>query len=512
MSDWTSGYVADIAYTYGYYNELNPLRIKLAFIHAGLVFPEVGVACELGYGQGVSANIHAAASVTEWHGTDFNPSHAGFAQELARQSGANATLVDETFEVFCARTDLPQFDSIGLHGIWSWVNDANRAIIVDFIGRKLKVGGVLYISYNTLPGLAPMVPLRGLLSQHAQVMGAPGQGMVPRIDAALDFAERLLASEPVFVKANPSVAPRFAQLRAQNRNYLAHEYFNRDWAPMAFSSMAEWLAPAKLDFACSTNYLDHIDTLNISDEHAALLAELPDRMFRESVRDFIVNQSFRRDYWVRGARKLGALERSEQLRAQRVMLTVPRADVTMKIKTPRGEAELNAAIYQPLLDLLADHRPRSVAQIEQALAPAGLTLALILEALMVLTGAQFVHAVQEEATAALVRPQTDRLNLRICQRARGADELNYLASPVLGGALPVSRVDQLFLLARGAGKATPDEWATYARLILAAQGHHVLKDGKVSVSPEEEQAALEQRATVFATQQLPLLLAAGVVG
>lgn len=26
MSDWTSGYVADIGYTYGYYTELNPLR------------------------------------------------------------------------------------------------------------------------------------------------------------------------------------------------------------------------------------------------------------------------------------------------------------------------------------------------------------------------------------------------------------------------------------------------------------------------------------------------------
>ena len=31
MSDWTAGYVADIGYTYGYYTELNPLRVKLAF-------------------------------------------------------------------------------------------------------------------------------------------------------------------------------------------------------------------------------------------------------------------------------------------------------------------------------------------------------------------------------------------------------------------------------------------------------------------------------------------------
>lgn len=90
MSDWTAGYVADIGYTYGYYSELNPLRVQLAFLNAGLVPPSVGTACELGFGQGLSTNIHAAASVVSWHGTDFNPSQASFAQELAATSGSAA--------------------------------------------------------------------------------------------------------------------------------------------------------------------------------------------------------------------------------------------------------------------------------------------------------------------------------------------------------------------------------------------------------------------------------------
>ena len=90
MSDWTAGYVADIGYTFGYYTELNPLRLRLAFLNAGLEVPDSGAACELGFGQGMSANLHAAASITQWHGTDFNPSQAGFAQELASVSGAAA--------------------------------------------------------------------------------------------------------------------------------------------------------------------------------------------------------------------------------------------------------------------------------------------------------------------------------------------------------------------------------------------------------------------------------------
>ena len=72
-------------------------------------------------------------------------------------SGAAAKLFDQAFAEFCARPDLPDFDFIGLHGIWSWISDENRAVIVDFIRRKLKVGGVLYISYNTQPGWAAIV-------------------------------------------------------------------------------------------------------------------------------------------------------------------------------------------------------------------------------------------------------------------------------------------------------------------------------------------------------------------
>ena len=44
MSDSSSGYVADIGYTYGYYQELNPERVKLAFLNAGMVAPEFGTA------------------------------------------------------------------------------------------------------------------------------------------------------------------------------------------------------------------------------------------------------------------------------------------------------------------------------------------------------------------------------------------------------------------------------------------------------------------------------------
>lgn len=511
MSDWSAGYVADIGYTFGYYAELNPMRIRLAFLNAGLVFPEVGHACELGYGQGLSTNIHAAASVTEWHGTDFNPAQAGFAQELAGAGSANVHLYDQPFAEFCSRDDLPDFDSIGLHGIWSWVSDDNRAVIVDFIRRKLKVGGVLYISYNTQPGWAAMVPVRDLLAQHNEVMQAPGSGIAARIDHSLEFVSRLFATNPTFCLANPQIVKRIDKMKEQDRNYVAHEYFNRDWVPMSFAAMADWLEPAKLNFACSAHYLDHIDSVNLSPEQRTFINDVSDPMFKQTVRDFMVNQQFRRDYWVRGARRLSPLDRFEQVRRQRVVLAEPRADVVLKVSGATGEASLQEAIYNPILDYLADHQPRSIAAIEKAMAEYQLSFSTVLEAVFVLLGGGTLYAVQDDAIIARARDQAAQLNLHLCKLARGSGDVGYLASPVTGGAIRVSRVAQLFLLARGAGLKTPAEWGRFVLDLFAQQGQRIVKAGKMLESNEEERAEMQSLVEVFATKFLPIYQALGIV-
>lgn len=505
MTDWTAGYVADIDYTYGYYTELNPLHARLAFLNAGLVPPRQGTHCELGFGQGVSVNIHAAASGSEWHATDFNPSQASFAQELARVSGANARLHDQAFADFCTRDDLPEFDSIGLHGIWSWISDVNRAVIVDFIRRKLKVGGVLYISYNTQPGWAAMVPLRDLLTEHVEVMGADGVAIVNRIDTALAFANKLIAANPAYARANPQVAERLKQIQGQNRNYLAHEYFNRDWLPMSFARMADWLAPAKLSFACSAHYLDHIEALNLSAEQQALLRDIPDSMFRQMVRDFCVNQQFRRDYWVKGVRRLNAVEQADALRAERVILVKHRAYVSLEVAGSLGKATMQEAVYGPLLDCLADHQPKTLGESEQVLR-GKINFAQILQAVMVLAGTGNLLAVQGERVNVQAKAACDRLNAHIINKAVGSADLNYLASPVSGGGFVVGRFQQLFLLARAQGKPVT-EWADFVWQIVCGQGQKLIKEGKTLETVEENLAELNMQAQEFVEKQLPILQA-----
>ncbi len=512
MSDWTGGYVADVGYTFGYYHELNPRRAQMVFLISGLRAPVgSGVHCELGFGQGLSTNIHAAASSSTWYANDFNPAQAGFAQEVAAASGANVHLTDEAFSEFCTRADLPAFDSIGIHGIWSWINDENRKVIVDFIKRKLKVGGVLYVSYNTQPGWAAMAPMRDLLTQHSDVMGVAGVGLTSRIGEALAFADKLMATNPIYLQANPIVTEKLKKMKGHDRSYLAHEYFNRDWLPMPFSKVAQWLEPAKVSFAGSADYLLHLNNVNFTQDQEALLKEIPAPMFRETVRDFILNQQFRRDYWVKGPRKLNVIEQRQAYREQKVMLAVDRGSVSLKVHGAVGEATMQEAVYGPILDLLADYKPKTLAQLEDSLKAQDITLAQIVQAVLVLSSSASLESVQDDLTISKARKQTDKLNAWLMNKSRSSGEVSFLASPVSGSGIYVDRFQQLFLLAVSGGAEQPVEWAKFAWTEVQAQGSKLLKDGETLETPEENLAELTTQAEEFATKRLPVLKALQVI-
>ncbi len=511
MPEWSSGYVADVGYTYGYYQELNPLRTALLSLHAGIAPSEITTACELGFGQGLSLNIHAAASDVDWSGTDFNPSHAAFARKLAELSGSGARLFDDAFADFARRDDIPDFDYIALHGIWSWISDENRAVIVDFVKRKLKVGGILYISYNTMPGWGAFAPLRHLMTEHAATMGSAGGGIVNRINGALEFAEKLMALNPLYSRANPQVAERLKKMKEHNRHYLAHEYFNRDWHPMHFATMAGWLEDAKLQYLCSANYLDHIDALNLTEEQQRFLRETHDPLFRETVRDFIVNQQFRKDYWVKGGWKPDTSEQSAAVRSLRVVLTTPRADVSLKVTGSLGEASMNEAVYAPILDLIGDQRIRTLGEIEEGVRESGINFSQVIQAALLLTGAGHLAAAQDDEAIARARKKSEKLNIYLCKKARGSNDINYLASPVTGGGVQVNRFQQLFLLAIAEGRKQPDEWGESAWQTISAQGQKLLKDGKPLETAEDNLAELNRQAGEFAAKNLPIMKALQIV-
>jgi SAM-dependent methyltransferase len=510
---WNEGYFTDEGYTYSYSREINPVFLRYCLLLRGFASLETtdGYHCELGFGQGVSINIHAAANPGAWVGTDFHPGQAAHASALATAWNSDAQLYDDSFEQLLARDDLPQFDSISLHGIWTWVSRDNQKLIVEFARRHLKPGGLLYISYNCFPGWSPQAPLRHLFSLHDRFATNRSERPDQRIDAALQFSETLLAANPAYASAVPSLNAKLQSIKGQDRQYVAHEYFNRDWNCMYFTDVVDALASAKLDFATTAVPLDTVDPLNLSAEAMDFLEGIDHPIMREQARDYFVNQSFRRDLYVRGANRLSASERRQAMLNTRFVLLQPAESVPDTVKGPAGEASLQAEIYVPVLEALAANAyvPKTLRQLSASVP--SMPYDDLVQAITVLIGMSAAAPCQSEAAEKLVQARCTTLNLQLCKRSLLSNKIQVLASPVTGGGVPISRFQQLFLISIKQGRKHPAEWAQLAWSVISEQGEGLVKDGRALTTAEENIAELTEQAHAFADNSLVILKALGIV-
>lgn len=505
---WSEGYFTDVGYTHGYYREISPVFLRFCLLIRGFAVSENSqpAHCELGFGQGVSINIHAATNEGIWFGNDFTPAHAAFANELANASDSGANLTDDSFQDMLTRNDLPQFDSITLHGIWTWVNPSNHQTIAAFAKKFLKPGGMLYVSYNCFPGWSAHAPLRHLFAVHNRFAGEPTTP-VKRIDNAMAFARNLLAAKPVYAKAVPGVEQRLEKVAEQNRQYLAHEYFNREWNCMYFSDVVSALEAAKVEYACSASPLDSVDVINLSEEGINFLQQIENPILKEQIRDYFVNQQFRKDIYLRGAQRISLTEQRERLFGQRFLLLQHPEDVSMKANGAAGEIQLHQELYKPLVEHLASgsYAPKSIRQLLDLMPQE--SYPKIVQAIVVLVGLGAVSPCQNETAAKKMKKTSDALNLYLCEQAQFSNKLNTLASPVMGCGTVVERINQLFLLAihRKHKDLAESVWN-----VLRANGDVLLKDGKPIQDVEGNMAELGEKLTRFNEKLLPIYKAAGI--
>jgi len=73
---------------------------------------------------------------------------------------------------------------------------------------------------------------------------------------------------------------------------------------MHFSDINKWLSSANLNYACSANLLDSVEVLNLTKDQSEFLKTITDLSFRETTRDFLLNQLCRKVYRVKAPRTI----------------------------------------------------------------------------------------------------------------------------------------------------------------------------------------------------------------
>lgn len=500
---WTDGYQTEVNYTYGYYKDLSPNYQKFCLLLNGVDSPasnESHLHCELGFGQGVSLNIHAASNLGLFIGTDFNPAHAAHATMLAEQSHTPHQFYDASFEELLNK-DLPMLDSISLHGIWSWISHENQHIILKFIRKYLKPNGIVYISYNCLTGWAANMPIRELFHSHFK-FNSTSTNPIQKVKDSLAFSEALLAQSPNFAKRNPNALNKVQDLQKQNPNYLIHEYLNQDWQCFSFQQVVRILEDVKLTYAGSTDLNTHLDNINFSEEHQQFLNQIEHPIFKEQCRDYFANTQFRRDLFIRGKNTLTPLQTQERLRNTAfVILTAPE-NFPKTISGYLGEFNLIQDVYEPLGKFFKqeNYAPQTIANIEKQLPDQ--PYAKILNALVILCHLGLAQPCQAETSQEML-DHAHQLNRFILEQASFHNNYQVLTCPISGIGLSTDQFTQLFYRAHFMdGLKTAKQFAEYVQNVLDKLGWSILDQGETIRDKTQSLKFLQNKAQVFLDSDL----------
>jgi len=512
---WSQGYVTDVSYTNSFFRELSPAWLNHVAVTSGAHSRPLQDGfnhIDLGCGLGQSSNVLAACFPRgNFFGVDFNPAHIDTAQRLSRQLGIdNVHFIERAFEELL-EVDLPEFDFITLHGIYSWIGDGTREAVQRFIYKKLKPGGIVYNSYNCLPGWTGDAPIRRLLTEFGQVHQGDSAA---RVGKAAKDAEEMAALKLGYFRANPTAADQVGKLTQRAANYLAHEYLNASWNTFYSLDVADEMAAGKLTYLASATLMENHLELLLTDPAAAYVRKQPTERLRQLTQDFLTGQRFRRDVFVRGHPHLPRTEISRQLRDACFALPGPVEDFGDKTKVPRGEITFDQKSAQTVREALSKGSMSLEQIIESTGAKRNLQELERTVMLMTAVGKLIPVGSSHQPASLPAKPEririVDATNRTLVALGRQSVTRQYLVAPAVGSGMSIDSLDAVSL-------SLLEEGTPIAKLVasvseeLKRRGIRVNKDGAPVTDEKEAEAKTSEIVGRFVSRGLPTLMRNGVV-
>lgn len=313
-NDWNHGYYADEGYEYGYHPETSPAHIHWACTLQGIKAPSRNFTyLDLGCGQGLSLILHAVVHPeSNFIGVDFMPTHIAHARELTSRLGlSNVTFIEGDFlDLAKNPAGIGEVDYVVAHGISAWVSKSVREGMWQLVTKVLKPGGIVYNSYNTYPFWYAATPFQHLVMQYNQKV--PG---VKAIELAIQKMQTMLAADSPMFNMLPTLEHQLNNMHKHNPAYLVQEYNNQTWEPKYVAHMLDEVHQYKLDYAGTANTVQVMKASYPETAYEQIQAE-SNLKLRETIRDFLICQSFRRDLYGKGHQTFWKAEKMRALGEQ----------------------------------------------------------------------------------------------------------------------------------------------------------------------------------------------------
>lgn len=447
-------YVDDVPYVRHFLADLSPPRLRLAAGLNGFTPPPATDFdyCELGCAHGDTLVALAAAHPEgRFVGIDLSETHVASAKRLAREGALeNIGVLARDFGDL-ADDDVGDFDYIVAHGVLTWVSPEKRKALITFASKRLKPGGLLHVSYNAMPGWASVEPLRQLLLFGATTAGgtAPA-GSLERARHGVELAHAMRRAGAEYFAKNPAASEMLDTMSKVGLPYVVHEYLHEHWIPMYFARVAWEMASSDLRFAGVLPPHANFRDTALSEAHERLLANVTDRVAFESLRDFAIDEFFRRDVFVKGTTESSTRAMTAYL-DETVWGTIANPmPGARSVRLPHRTLELEGEGFEPLfaafaegattLDALAQ-RPAFASLGREELRASMLRLVLA-EHIVPMRSPTRSVAVSADAKYEIPSPYNQMM-----LRRPSTDAPIVLASNVAGTAFPISALEALALRA-----------------------------------------------------------------
>lgn len=508
-----SGYITDIAYSDGFYIFQTPRHLRLTATINAVESADLSRGfsyCELGCGTGLTSLILAAANPEAvFHAVDFNPAHITHGRALSGAADIpNIHWHQIDFaELGLPGAELPMFDFITMHGVWSWIAPELQSSIVRFVERHLRPGGLLYVSYNAMPAWSPRAPLQRLVQELAAVMPGPSDR---KAQGAVEMIMRLYDAKMIPHSYGPGVKLLTKLLHSRKLAYLAHEYLNSNWKPLYQADVARALAPAKLEYVGQASLMRTFEQFLLTSEQNALLDEVADPQIREFLKDFHLQHPFNEDVYVRDGRRMSEQAQAAILEAATLCLFRP-APEKVELHGPNDLVWVpHREAFNVWFDMLGK-RPRTVAELMTAPGIPSQLNGDSASVVCLLVGGGFAAPIHTPPAAAVAA--CERLNRLIA--GKGEIRLNdraVVASASLGIGLTLSPGDFLLYAALLRGeRPDADVLARQIAERARAEGAAPIVAGKTVEDPVAAVAALAKDYAAKIDHLVPIWRQTGIL-
>jgi len=499
------GYASNIEYTLGYYQELNPAKLNMSAVLNAvepIAIEESFNYCELGSGQGLTSLILAANYPQgNFYAIDYSPSHIARAKRIAKKANlTNITFLEKSFQELIDEPDLlPNMEFIVFHGIYTWVNDTNRANLVELCKRHLNSSGMVYNSYNAKPEWSGKESIQKLIYELSNEYKGSN---LQQIESVLDTLDDFKSIEKGYFN-NPSIQQRIDKIKTQDKNYVVHEYLHEGWRAFFFPEVSKEMEKAKLSYLTqaspTTVYEDNIFFKEIKKK----LNNISSINNKELLKDMFLNTQFRKDLYTRGiSKELNSLEQYQWFANKQWILLHHKEIKEYKFTFSR----INMTGKKEVYDAIINNLKKEILTTQKLQNLTSLSPHNLLQALVFLYISGYISIYSKPKNSKKIKA----LNKVLADTAFEKMKSKYVIAGNLGEAQQINSINMAFLSGVYRGIKNKNELIEYVYQEYTKNTMILLHDNK-KLSGDALKERISTLANIWQKETLPLWERIGIL-